>query len=164
MVVDFEISKCKGYRIVSAVRVGGYSGDNMMKPYFAKIKKWIAQNRLQSGVWMFRGLDEDEVPDKERRFEASIEIKGRKPSVSLPKGLVINEIPATPIARVKFDPTIVADRVIYHGLESWLEWRKRYGEYETIGPSREVYSGDPWASGKAWKSLEIQVPLKKIKA
>ncbi len=72
------------------------------------------------------------------------------------------DLPAGPVATVEFDPDRIADRVICHGFGSWLEWRKRYGKYERNGPTMEIYDGDTWASARAWKSLRIEVPLKKL--
>lgn len=144
------------------VHKGPYSGDRMMRPYFLKLKKWINEEGLKSGVWIFRTLSEDEAEEDEMIFEASIEIIGSKRKLVPPKDVRIQEIVAGPVACVKFDPTLIADRVIYHGLESWLEWRKKCGEYERNGPDREVYQDDPWSSSKAWKHLEIQVPVKKL--
>lgn len=159
MQVDFEISRSRKYRVASAVRTGPYTGEKMMRPYFSRIKKWMDKSGLESGVWIFRSLEEEEVPDEKMRFEAAIEIRGRGTKIRPPEGIVVSEIPGGTVARVRFDPSAIADRVIYHGLESWLEWRKRYGEYERHGPTREVYTDDPWTSKKAWKNIEIQVPL-----
>ena len=162
MVVDFKISRSRKYWIAGAVRTGPYTGDRMMRAYFTKVSKWIEKSGLKGGAWIFRSLQEDDVPDEKMQFEAAIEIRGRKPSVRPPEGIELHEIPAGPVATVEFDPDKIADRVIYHGLESWLEWRRRYGEYERNGPAREIYDGDPWASARAWKSLRIEVPLKKL--
>ncbi len=81
----------------------------------------------------------------------------------VPAGFESKELPPQLVASVVFDPEQIALRLVYHGLEGWLQWRTKFGEYEEAGPTREVYQGDPWKSKKAWANVDVQVPIKKFK-
>ncbi len=161
MLVDFKIKKFSGCRVASITYVGPYrEGGDMMREEFNQIVKWARGNRVRTGRWFFAMLDESEVPDKKRRWEAAIEVKGAKAEAQ--DRIRFSEFPDQLVASVTFDPEKVSPRIVYYGLEGWLEQRKKDREYKSAGPPREVYTGDPWRSARAWANVEVQVPVKKI--
>ena len=161
MLVDFKIKKFSGCRVASITYVGPYrEGGDMMREEFNQIVKWARENRVRTGRWFFAMLDESEVPDKKRRWEAAIEVKGAKAEAQ--DRIRFRELPDQLVASVTFDPEKVSPRIVYYGLEGWLEQRKKDREYKSAGPPREVYTGDPWRSARAWANVEVQVPVKKI--
>ncbi len=74
----------------------------------------------------------------------------------------LKEFPDQLVASVTFDPEKVSPRVVYYGLDGWLDQRSKDHEYKSTGRPREVYRGDPWRSAGAWANVEIQVPVKKM--
>ena len=78
------------------------------------------------------------------------------------RGIRFREFPDQLVASVTFDPEKVSPRVVYYGLEGWLEWGEDR-EYKSAGTPREVYKGDPWRSARAWANVEVQVPVKKLR-
>jgi DNA gyrase inhibitor GyrI len=159
LVVDFAIKKFSGCTVATVTYVGPYKGDNMMHDEFNKLVAWAKEKKLRTGKWFFIELDGPEVPSKKRRYEACIELRGRARSS---KGIRIKKLPASPVASIRFDPKKVSPRVIYHGLESWLQWRKKDGKYKETGDWREVYKGDPWTNAHAWADVEVQAPVKRL--
>jgi effector-binding domain-containing protein len=163
MVVDFEIIKAPEIRVASLVRQGPWTSENMMRPYFSKIRTWAMKNKLKTGRWI---ITESGGPTAEKPvFEASLEInKNLKIKERVEDKIKIQVLPSTTVVRVKFNPELVSSRLVYHGLESWLEWRKRYGEYSRSKTfwSREIYPDDPWKSKAAWQNAEVQVPISKL--
>jgi len=161
MLVDFKIKKFSGCRVASITYVGPYrEGGDMMREEFNQIVKWARGKRVRTGRWFFAMLDESEVPDKKRRWEAAIEVKGAKAGAQ--DRIRFRELPDQLVASVTFDPEKVSPRIVYYGLEGWLEQRKKDREYKSAGPPREVYTGDPWRSARAWANVEVHVPVKKI--
>ena len=162
MLVDFKIKKFSGCRVASITYVGPYrEGGDMMREEFNQTVKWAKKKGVRTGRWFFAMLDESEVPDKKRRWEAAIEVKGAKAEAQ--GGIRFREFPDQLVASVTFDPEKVSPRVIYYGLEGWLEQRRKDREYKSAGPPREVYTGDPWRSARAWANVEVQVPVKKLR-
>lgn len=159
MAVDFKIKKFSGCRVATITYVGPYRGSDMMRAEFNQLMKWAKGKKLWTGRWFFIERDGPDVPDRKRRWQAGIEIKEKFRSGGKVR---FKELPQETVASITFDPEKVAARVIYHGLEGWLQWRKKYGEYKQAGPTREVYLGDPWTSKRAWANVEVQVPLKKL--
>ena len=161
MYVDFKIKKFSGCRAASVTYVGPYrDGGDMMRYEFNQIVKWARKKGVRTGRWFFADLDGPVVPDKKRRWEAAIEVKGAKAEAQ--GGIRFREFPDQLVASVTFDPEKVSPRIVYYGLEGWLEQRKKDREYKSAGPPREVYTGDPWRSARAWANVEVQVPVKKI--
>ena len=162
MLVDFKIKKFSGCRVASITYVGPYrEGGDMMREEFNQIVKWARGKRVRTGRWFFAMLDESEVPDKKRRWEAAIEVKGAKAGAQ--DRIRFRELPDQLVASVTFDPEKVSPRIVYYGLEGWLEQRKKDREYKSAGLPREVYKGDPWKSARAWANVEVQVPVKKLR-
>ena len=93
-------------------------------------------------------------PEPERRSVACLEIKGK----AEPEGKIkIMKLPKEKVASVTFNPDKVADRLVYHGIEGWLQ----YSSFRAAGPSRELYIGSPWTNRRAGTNAEVQVPLKR---
>ena len=162
MYVDFKIKKFSGCRAASVTYVGPYrDGGDMMRYEFNQIVKWARKKGVRTGRWFFADLDGPEVPDKKRRWEAAIEVKGAKAEAQ--GGIRFRDFPDQLVASVTFDPEKVSPRVIYYGLEGWLDERRKDREYKSAGLPREVYKGDPWKSARAWANVEVQVPVKKLR-
>lgn len=162
MLVDFKIKKFSGCRVASITYVGPYrEGGDMMRDEFNQIVKWARKKGVRTGRWFFADLAGPGVPDKIRRWEAAIELKGAKAEAQ--GGIRFREFPGQLVASVTFDPEKVSPRVIYYGLEGWLEQRRKDREYKSAGPPREIYTGDPWKSARAWANVEVQVPVRKLR-
>ena len=159
MTVDFAIKRFYGCKVAAITYVGGWKGENMLRDEFNAIKKWAEEKGIKTGRWFFTEFGGPDVPDSKRKWEAAIEIKGNARS----KGNIkLKTFKPTTVAFVKFDPDKVSPRLVYHGLESWLGWKKKEHKYKESGDWREVYIGDPWTSPHAWANTEIQVSVKKL--
>ncbi|HXW36494.1 MAG TPA: GyrI-like domain-containing protein [Nitrososphaerales archaeon] len=159
MVVDFAIRKFSGCKVASVTYVGAYRGTDMMRDEFYKIIAWAREKGIRTGRWFFLEHDSPGMHGNKRKWEACVEIKDRARSGG---GIRIRELPPQLVASIRFDPDKISPRVIYCGLSGWIEWRKKEKEYKEAGEAREVYTGDPWKSTRAWANTEIQVPVKKI--
>jgi effector-binding domain-containing protein len=147
------------------IHVGPYTGDNMLRKEFTKLVSWVKKNKVEIGKWFFYELDGPETPSDRRRWETCLEIKGGKAKISKLKpenGIQLKELQSQNVASVTFNPEEVSARLVYHGLECWLQWRKKYDELEEDGPTREVYIGDPWTNNEAWTRAEVQVPVREL--
>jgi DNA gyrase inhibitor GyrI len=134
----------------------------MMKDEFYTLSKWAKKNGLKMGKWFFYEFDDPDTPEGSRRWEACIEVKGRS-MAKPPKGIETKLLPAQLVASVVFDPDQVSMQLVYHGIEGWLQWRTKFGEYEEAGPTREVYLDDPWTNKMAWANADVQVPVRKMR-
>lgn len=165
MVVDIVLKQEPAHRVAVQTYVGGYTGDNMLRAEFNHVANWLDQKNVKAGKWFRIELDKYEVgspSNLQRRWWACIESKG-KLSVKPSSGDVeFKVLPAALVASVTFDPAEFSSRLVYHGLECWLDWRTKFGEYEEASPAREVYIGNPWTDMKAKKHIELQVPIRKI--
>ena len=135
----------------------------MLRPEFEYLSKWIDSSDMRPGKWFRIERDKYEIgmlPSR-RQWWACIELKD-KPRTRPPSDIEARTLPAIYVASVTFDPSEFSSRLVYHGLECWLDWRTKFGEYEEAGPTREVYTGDPWTDKKAKKHIELQVPIRKI--
>ena len=134
-----------------------------MRPEFEYLAKWLDSKRVKPGKWFRIELDKYEIGmhSRERRWWACIELR-QKLRVRPPSDIEVKTLPRTLVASVTFDPALFSDRLVYHGLECWLDWRTKFGEYEEAEPTREVYIGNPWTNEKAKKQIELQVPIRKI--
>ena len=162
MFVDFKVKKFSGCRVASITYVGPYrEGGDMMREEFNQIVNWAKEKRLRTGRWFFfADQNGPEVPDKKRRWEAAVEVKGANAKAQ--SGIRFRELPDHLVASVTFDPQRVSPRVVYYGLEGWLEWGEDR-KYKSAGMPREVYKGDPWRSARAWANVEVQIPVKKLR-
>ncbi|MGI0090844.1 MAG: GyrI-like domain-containing protein [Nitrososphaerales archaeon] len=161
MVVDIIIKRDRSYRVIVKGKVGPHSGDNNLRSEFRELVGWAKKNKIRTGKWLMFELDGPEAPLSKRRWEACLEVKGTfntKPE----DDLSFRRLPAQLVASVTFDPDQFSTRLVYHGLECWLEWRTKRGEMKEAGPTREVYIGDPWTNAKSWANTEVQVPVERI--
>lgn len=150
MVVDFELHRAPSCKVAFLTRVGPWKKD-MLRSEFRQLTTWATSEGVRTGRWIFSHKGSD-------RWEACLELKG--PARAMGR-IRLKTLPATWVARCVFDPDMVADRVIYHGLSDWTRWRRRSKEIRSVGGSREVYSADPWTSAQAWAHCEVQLLVRK---
>jgi effector-binding domain-containing protein len=155
MKVDFRLKIAPSYKVAYIVHIGGYSGPNMWRKEFSELVRWAKRRRIRTGKWIMYFIDEwGKKPDNKRRSAACLEIKSK----AEPEGKIgIMKLPRQRVVSVTFNPDKVADEVVYHGIEGWLE----YKPFKKSGPSREVYIGSPWTNPRAWANCEVQVPIKR---
>jgi DNA gyrase inhibitor GyrI len=155
LIVDIRVKKVPSYVVASLIHYGPH-GPNMFRPEFDRLVKWAKKNKLRTGKWIMRWLDEPEgKPASKVRSEACLEIRGK---AKLEGKIKIKKLAKHTVASVVFDPEKVSPRLVYSGIYGWL----RYSDFEaTRSPAREVYSGNPWTNSKAWTNAEVQVPIKK---
>lgn len=145
MTVDFAFGKAPKYRVATLPAKGRWS-ENIGRPEFAKLVAWAKANRLRTGKWIFRETAEG-------TFTVCLEIRG---NAKASDGVRLQTFPAASVARVTFDPDAISPRVVYHGLNDWLRWRKKDGEIRGVRSSREVYSGNPWTDKVAWSHATVE--------
>jgi DNA gyrase inhibitor GyrI len=161
--VDIVVKRDQPHSVIVKGKVGPYTGDNNLRPEFRQLVRWAKKNKVKTGKWLFIELDGPETPSSRRRWEACLEVAPTVAKKILPhEGISFKKIPAQLVASVTFDPEKFAGRLVYHGLECWLEWRTKFGELKEAGPTREIYLGDPWTSAKAWSNTEVQVPVSRM--
>ncbi|MDV3293875.1 MAG: GyrI-like domain-containing protein [Nitrososphaerales archaeon] len=161
MAVDFVIKRAPGFRVATRILKGTWPGDKAMKKEFAKVSAWARTHDLMTGYWFFRDLDGPETPIKKRRWEVGIQIRSSKPARG-EKGLSWKFFPPTTVVAVRFSPDAVSPSLVYYGLGGWFWWQKKEKKFRMAGPMREVYSGNPWKSKRAWANTEIQAPVKRL--
>jgi effector-binding domain-containing protein len=150
MVVDFVLKRTPSYRVATIVRKGPYVEDNL-RPEFRELTKWARKSGVSAGHWIFLHRAND-------LWMACLEIKGRARS----EGRIrLRTLPVADVASVVFNPDLLADRIVYHGLSDWTRVRKRSGEIKSVTGSREIYTGDPWTDKKAWARCEVQFLVKR---
>ena len=155
MKVDFKTKVAPSYKVAYIVRMGGYAGSNMWRTEFNQLLEWAKKRRIRTGKWIVYFIDEwGKKPESKRRSVACLEIKSK----AEPAGKVkVMKLPKQRVVSVTFDPDKVDSRVIYHGIEGWLQYRP----FKESGPSREVYIDSPWTNPRAWANCEVQVPIKR---
>jgi len=155
MVVDIKVKQCPSYRVASLIHYGPHV-PNMFRAEFDHLVKWAKKNKLGTGKWMMRWLDEPgSKPSNKIRSEACLEIKG---TARLEGKIMIKTFPKHTVLSVTFDPEKVSPRLVYSGIYGWI----RYSDFEvTDSPPREVYTANPWTNPHAWANAEVQVPVKK---
>jgi len=153
--VDIKVKTAPRYKVAYITHVGPYSGQNMWRAEFTQLEKWAKKRKVHTGRWIMYFIDEwGKKPNRQRRSVACLEIKGR----AEPEGKIkIMTLPRQRVASVTFNPDEVADDIVYHGIEGWLQYRP----FKAAGPSREVYVASPWTNRRAWANAEVQVPLKR---
>jgi effector-binding domain-containing protein len=150
MTIDFGFARVPSVR-VAAISWKGPWNEAKIRGQFRRIDAWAKAHHVRTGRWIFR-----EPGDRE--WETAIEVKGR---VAGSPPVRLKTLRAATVARVVFDPNVVAPRVIYHGLSDWLRWRRREHEIRSVVSSREVYSDDPWKVARAWARTEVQFVVRK---
>jgi hypothetical protein len=155
MMVGFRLKVAPSYNVAYVMHRGPYTGPNMWRSELNQIDRWAKRRRLRTGKWIMGFLDKwDKRTEKQRRSIACIEIKGKVN----PEGRIqIMKLPRQKVVSVVFDPDKVSADLVYHGLESWLE----YHPYKQAARSRELYNGSPWTNPRAWANCEVQIPLKR---
>ncbi len=153
LVVDFVLKKTPKYRVASVRFVAPYN-EKRIRSELEGLARWAKAKGLRTGKWFFS----EDGSGPRYRFEVAIEVRGAAKS----EGKVhLRTFPASPAASVTFDPDVVSARVVYHGLNDWLRWRKKEKEIKRVRTYREVYDGNPWTDAKAWAHTEIQVLVTK---
>lgn len=155
MVVDFKVKVAPSYKVAYIIHIGPYTGPNIWREEFTELIKWARKKRLRTGNWIMGFLgDLGAYTTSKSRSIAALKIKGN----AKPEGRIrIRTLPRRKVVSVTFNPDIIADRLVYHGIEGWLPYRP----FKEAGPAREVYNGSPWTDRKAWSKAEVQVPIKK---
>jgi len=155
MKVDFKVKVAPSYKVAYMIRFGGYAGPNMWRAEFSHLSKWAKKRRIRTGRLIMYFIDPwGKKPSTKRRSAACLEIKGN----AKPEGKVgIMKLPKQRVVSVVFNPDKVSDSVVYHGIEGWLQYRP----LKESGPTREVYTGNPWTNARAWANCEVQVPIKR---
>ncbi len=153
MVVDFAMKRAPKYRIASVRWTGPYQEGRIQREWDA-LGKWAKAHGLRTGKWFF--MEDGAGP--RYTFQVAIEVRGNAKS---DKKVRLRTLPASAIATVTFNPEQVSARVVYHGLNDWLRWRKKDKSIKRVRSYREVYEGNPWKDAKAWSRAEIQVLVTK---
>jgi DNA gyrase inhibitor GyrI len=155
MAVDIRVKRAPGYRVASMMRVGPYRMD-ILRAEFNQLVNWARKRKIRTGKWILYFLDEPggRRPANKLRSEACLEIKGKAKTEGRIK---VKKLPAQRVACVTFDPDEVSPRLVYSGIYGWL----RYAGYKDVGPSRELYEGNPWTNARAGAKAEVQVPVKR---
>jgi len=153
--VDFKIKVAPSHKVAYISHIGGYTGPNMWRAEFNQLTKWAKKRRVTTGKWIVFFIDEwGKKPNSKRRSAACLEITSK----AEPEGKIrIMRLPRQRVVSVTFNPDKVSDRVVYHGIEGWLQYRP----FKESGPAREVYIGNPWTNARAWANCEVQVPIKR---
>jgi DNA gyrase inhibitor GyrI len=151
--VDFAMKRAPKYRVASVRWVGPYQ-EGRVQSEWERLAKWANAKGLRTGKWFFS--ENGEGP--RYKFEVAIEVKG---PFKGDRKVRVRTFPASPIASVTFNPDQVSPRVLYHGLNDWLRWRKKDKTIKRARTWREVYTGNPWKDAKAWAHTEIQVLVSK---
>lgn len=150
MTVDFAFAKAPAYRVATLPPSKGWS-ENVCRPEFARLMAWAKKHHLRTGHWIFCGTADG-------GFRACLEIRGAAKSDGAVR---IRTLPAASVARVRFDPDVVSPRMVYHGLNDWLRWRKKDKEIRGVGTTREIYDGDPWSDRRAWRNTTVEFVVRR---
>ena len=163
MVVDFVLRNAPEMKVATLTMKGRWPGDKPIREEFEKLHAWTRSRGLKTGKWVFRELGDMTGPESSAKWEVGIEVRGKGP-LRGGGGVSIKTLPATKVASVTFDPDVVSARLVYHGISDWLRWREKFKEWKSVGPYREMYSGNPWTSKSAWAHTQVQAPVKKAKS
>ncbi len=153
MAVDFAIKRAPKYRVASVRFTGPYQ-EKRIRSEWEGVAKWAKEKGLRTGRWFFS----EDGNGPRYTFEVAVEVRGHAKG---DRKVHLRTYPASPIATVTFDPELVEPRVVYHGLNDWLRWRKKDKTIKRARTWREVYTGNPWKDAKAWAHTEIQVTVTK---
>ncbi len=150
MTIDFAWERTPR-RTVVAYRWKGPWSDRRIRREFERIANWARSAGHRTGAWIF-------LEPAERTWEVAVEVRGRPRP---PAPLRPRTLPAATVGHVVFDPEVVSPRIVYHGLSDWLRARRKDGTIRSIGPSREVYAGNPWTRRSAWSRTDVQFVVRK---
>jgi len=155
MAVDIKVKQVPSYTVASITHYGPH-GSNMFRAEFNQLVTWAKKNKLATGKWIMRWIDEPgDKPASKIRSEACLEIKRTAKTEGRIK---IKKFPKHTVACVAFDPENVSAHLVYYGIYGWI----RYSDFEaTDSPPREIYSANPWTNPQAWANAEVQVPIKR---
>ena len=149
MVVDFEFRKSPSLRLATVSWKGTWN-EKRIRSEFEGLEKWARTEGHRTGKWVF-------MEPGNKQWRVGIEVRGKAKG----KGRIrLQTLPASRIACVNFDPEQVSPRIVYHGLNDWLRWRKKDGDIKRVGAYREVYDGNPWKDAKAWGNTCVQVSVR----
>ena len=102
MVVDIRVKQVASYTVASLIHYGPHS-PNMFRTEFNQLVKWARKNKLRTGKWIMRWLDEPgKKPSSEIRSEACLEIKGK---AKMEGKIMIKKFPKHTVLSVIFDQT-----------------------------------------------------------
>jgi hypothetical protein len=150
MPVDFGWGKSSRLRVATIAWKGPWN-DKKIRAQFERLARWAKAQRVRTGRWIFR-------EPADRSWEVALELRGKARGSD---GVKTKTYPASPVARVVFDPEQVAPRVVYHGLSDWLKWQRKAKAIRRVVSSQEVYSGNPWTDPRAWARTEVQFLVRK---
>ncbi|HTT15644.1 MAG TPA: GyrI-like domain-containing protein [Thermoplasmata archaeon] len=149
MTVTFTLKRAPNYRIAS-IRWKGPWSDGKIHAQFLKVAHWANDHRLRTGKWIF-------LEPADRTWEVGLEVKGPAKSGG---GIRVRTLPACRVASVVYDPSVVSPEVVYHALNDWTRARRKDRTIRSVGPSREVYDGDPWTDRKAAAHVDTQYTVR----
>jgi hypothetical protein len=150
MVVDFEIGSAPAFRGATVAWKGPWS-EKRIRSELEGIAKWLKERGAKSGRWFL-------IEGGTNSFRVAIEVRS---PVKGSGRVRVRKFPATAVVRVAFDPDEVSPRVVYHGLNDFLRWRRKDKTIRSVGDYREVYGANPWTDGKAWSNLRIEALVRK---
>jgi DNA gyrase inhibitor GyrI len=147
--VDFSFKRAPSLRVATFGWKGPWK-ESRIRSEFERLARWASGKGLRTGKWLFLEPGEGE-------FRVAVEVKG---SARGEGAVRVRTLPATKVASITFDPDAVSARVVYHGLNDWLKWRKKDGDIKGVGMYREVYVSNPWTDRKAWARTEVQAVVR----
>ena len=150
MVIDFEMGRAAGFRAATVAWKAPWNEKRIQKE-FDGIDRWLKSRNVKTGRWFF-------FEKGSNRFRAAIEVR------TALKGsgrIRVQRFPATAVVRVTFDPDEFSSRVVYHGLNDFLRWRRKDKTIRSVGDYREVYDGNPWKDPEAWAGMSVEALVRK---
>jgi len=145
MVVDFEIGKAGAFRAATVAWKAPWN-DRRTRKEFEGLARWLKLRGIRGGRWFF-------IEKGGNSFRVAIEV----PKGTTGDGKVqVRSFAASRVVRVQFDPDEVSPRVVYHGLNDFLRWRRKDKTIRAVGDYREIYDGNPWTNAKAFSGLRLE--------
>ncbi len=156
MLVDFKLKRAPPYKVAWLAEEKAYS-DRAIRASFSRVAQWAASKGYSTGKWLFIEQYEE---GGTLRWNACIEVKCNAKGEG---GIGVKTIKSSDVVSVSFNPDEVSSRLVYHGINDWVRWRKKEGTISRSGRFREVYPGDPWKDASAWSNVEVQLTIEKGK-
>jgi hypothetical protein len=150
MVVDFEIANSPAFRAATVAWKAPWN-EKRIRNEFAVVEKWLTARGAKPGRWFF-------IEKGANRFVAAIETRSAVKSAGR---VSVRTFPRTAVVRVEFDPDEVSSRIVYHGLNDFLRYRRKDKTIRSVGDYREVYATDPWQNAKAWSSTRVEAVVRR---